>query len=231
MNTITEAALYRLMSWLSPFYPVGGFSYSHGLDYAVEAGLVNDAAMLKLFVETVLAHGAGRSDAALFVAAWRAAQACDKARLDEIDDIADLALAWRGSKEAALESEAQGTAFLATTRAAWPAPLLEEFARDHVSVAFPVAVAVAAAAHRVPLAASLAAYLHAFASNLVSAGMRLIPLGQSDGQDIVAKLEAAIAACGQSALKTPLESVGISAPLIDWCSMRHETQYTRLFRS
>jgi urease accessory protein len=145
--------------------------------------------------------------------------------------IAELALAWRGSREAALESEAQGTAFLATTASAWPAPLLEEFARDRKSTALPIAVAVAAAAHRIPLAPSLAAYLHGFASNLVSAGMRLIPLGQSVGQDIVARLEPAIAACGAYALTASLDTLGTSAPLIDWCSMRHETQYTRLFRS
>ncbi|HXP31130.1 MAG TPA: urease accessory protein UreF [Stellaceae bacterium] len=222
------AALYRLMTWLSPAYPLGAFSYSHGIEYAVEARLVHDAGSLAGWIETVLGAGAGRSDAALFAWAYRAAAAGNDARLD---DIADLASAWRGSRETALESEAQGTAFLATTLAAWPHPALAPFARRRKSTALPVAVAVACAAHRVPLAASLAAYLHVFAANLVSAGIRLVPLGQTDGQRVIARLEQPIAATAEAALALPLEAVGTSTPIVDWCAMRHETQYTRLFRS
>jgi urease accessory protein len=83
----------------------------------------------------------------------------------------------------------------------------------------------------VPLEPALAAFLQAFAANLVSAGVRLVPLGQSDGQLVVAALEAAVAAAARQALATPLDEVGTAAPIVDWCSMRHETQYTRLFRS
>jgi urease accessory protein len=83
----------------------------------------------------------------------------------------------------------------------------------------------------VPLGATLTAYLHAFAATLVSAGLRLIPLGQSDGQRAIAELESVVAAAADSILTTPLDQIGTSAPLLDWCSMRHETQYTRLFRS
>ncbi len=225
----TEAALYRLMTWLSPAYPLGSFSYSHGLEYAVEAGLVRDRASLRDWVATAVSVGAGLSDGALLAAAWRAAAAGDCAVLDEV---AELAAAWRGSAETALESRAQGAAFLATTRAAWPHRLLDEFALRHRGeAALPVAVGVAAAAQEVPLAAALTAYLHAFAGTLVSAGLRLIPLGQSDGQRAVAALESVVAATAEHVLATPLDAIGTAAPLIDWCSMRHETQYTRLFRS
>lgn len=222
------ASLYRLMTWLSPAYPLGAFSYSHGIEYAVEAKLVHDAGSLAAWIETVLGAGTGRSDAALFAWAYRATAAENDAGLDHI---ADLASAWRGSSEMALESEAQGTAFLATTLAAWPHPALAAFARRRKSAALPVAVAVACAAHRVPLTAALGAYLQAFAANLVSAGIRLIPLGQTDGQRVIGRLEQPIAATAEAALALPLEAVGTSAPIVDWCSMRHETQYTRLFRS
>ena len=98
-------------------------------------------------------------------------------------------------------------------------------------MALPVVVGVAAAAHGVPVAAALTAYLHAFAGTIVSAGVRLIPLGQSDGQRVIAALERVIAATAADIVATPLDEIGTAAPLVDWCSMRHETQYTRLFRS
>jgi urease accessory protein len=225
----TEAALYRLMSWLTPAYPTGAFSYSHGLEYAVATGLVRERESLVDWVATAVASGAGKSDGALLVAAWRAAAAEDR---DALDAAAELAAAWRGTAETALESRAQGAAFLGVTRTAWPHPLLEALALRHQGeLAFPVAVGAAAAAQHVPLAATLTAYLHAFAGNLVSAGVRLIPLGQSDGQRAIAALEATVAVTAEHVLKTPLERIGTAAPLIDWCSMRHETQYTRLFRS
>jgi urease accessory protein len=228
--TITgDAALYRLLTWLSPSYPVGGFSYSHGLEYAIEDGLVRDRASLIDWIRTVLADGAGRSDGVLFAAAWRATQAND---VEGLDEIIELAAAWRGSAEMALESSAQGAAFLATTRAAWPHPLLDRAALRHRgAVAHPVAVAIAAAAHEVPLDAALSAYLHAFASSLVSAGLRAIPLGQSDGQHALADLEPAVGNAAATALAASPEDTGTAAPVVDWCSMRHETQYTRLFRS
>ena len=227
--TTTDAAIYRLMTWLSPAYPVGAFSYSHGLEYAVETGLVRDRDSLCDWVATAAASGAGVSDGALLAAAWRATAAEDRAAIDEV---ATLALAWRGSAETALESTAQGAAFLATTRTAWPHRLLDEFARRHRGeAALPVAVGVAAAAHGVPLASALTAYLHAFAATLISAGQRLLPLGQSDGQRAIAALEPVIALAAADALAASLDEVGTAAPLIDWCSMRHETQYTRLFRS
>jgi urease accessory protein len=223
-----DAALYRLMAWLSPAYPIGAFSYSHGIEYAVEAGLVRDAASLGDFVATVLEAGTGRSDAALFAETYRSFVTRDAAR---IDTVTALAAAWRGTREMALESEAQGAAFLAATNAAWPHEILAAFCARHKAAALPVAVAVACAAHGIALDLALQAYLQALAANLVSAGVRLIPLGQSDGQRVIAGLERSVAAAAEAAQTTPLDAIGTAAPLIDWCSMRHETQYTRLFRS
>ena len=225
----TEAALYRLMTWLSPSYPLGAFSYSHGLEYAIEAGLVRDGPGLAAWIATLLEAGAGVSDGALLAAAWSAATARDDAVLDET---VALAQAWRGTAETALESAAQGAAFLATTRAAWPHPRLDALALRHRgAVALAVAVGAAGAVHEVPLPALLTAYLHAFAANLVSAGVRLIPLGQSEGQHVIAGLEPVVARLAQRSEATPIAEIGTAAPLVDWCSMQHETQYTRLFRS
>jgi urease accessory protein len=225
----TDAALYRLMTWLSPSYPLGAYSYSHGLEYAVEAGLVHDRVSLRDWVASAATAGAGRSDGALLAAAWHATTEEDRPALETI--IA-LASAWRGTAETALESRAQGAAFLATTRAAWPHPLLEELALRHRGeVALPVSVGVSAALHHVPLAAVATGFLHGFAANLVSAGIRLIPLGQTDGQLVIAELEPVILVASASVLATPLDCIGTAAPMLDWCSMRHETQYTRLFRS
>jgi urease accessory protein len=229
-TTITEAGLYRLLTWLSPAYPVGAYSYSHGIEYAVEAALVTDRDTLLVYVAAALEHGAGYVDAALLAAAWSAVHRGDETRLDEITD---LALAWRGTTEMALEAETQGRAFLSATCAAWPHPGLDAFVarRTVAAVALPVAVGVAAALHGISLPLVLAGYLHSFAANLVSAGVRLIPLGQTDGQRATAALEPTVARVVAAAMTTPLDEVATAAPLIDWCSMRHENQYTRLFRS
>jgi urease accessory protein len=227
--TTTEATLYRLMTWLSPAYPVGAFSYSHGLEYAVEAGQVRNAADLTDWIGVAVEQGAGRIDAALLVAAWRAAADDDQARLREL---VELAAAWRGTAETALETAAQGAAFLAITRTAWPHPGLESLnVMTGGQVALPVAVGVAAAHHAMPLPPVLTGYLQAFAANLVSAGVRLVPLGQTDGQRATAALEPVTARAAAAALAADLGELGTAAPLLDWCSMKHETQYTRLFRS
>lgn len=228
--SLSAASLFRLLAWLSPAYPVGAFSYSHGLEHAIEAGLVTDRASLVGWIDGVLRHGSGRVDGALLATAWRAARADDEVRLDEI---VALAAAWRGSAELALETRQQGGSFLAITRTAWPQASLEAAAtRCKGEMALPVAVGVAAAGHGVPLDAVLTAYFHGFAANLVSAAVRAIPLGQTDGQRALAALEPSVAATARDAEAVhDLDEVGTASPLLDWCSMRHETQYTRLFRS
>jgi len=228
--TTTDAAIYRLMTWLSPAYPVGAFSYSHGLELAVEEGLVGDRESLLSWATAAVEAGAGRIDGALFAAAWRAASRLEAETLQEI---ATLATAWRGTAETALESEAQGEAFLATTRTAWPHPFLDRLAaeRGRGAVSLAVAVGAACGCHGVALEAALVAYLQCFAANLVSAGVRLIPLGQTDGQRTIAALEPVISRAARAAAAASLEEIGTAAPVLDWCSMRHELQYTRLFRS
>jgi urease accessory protein len=218
----TEAALQRLLQWFSPGYPVGAFSFSHGLEWAVEAGLVRDRSSLEGWLTDVLRHGAGWSDAVLLTHAFAAAG--DSGRLAEIAALAD---ALPATSELHLETIMQGDAFTRVTEAVWPG--LES--RLPPDPAYPVAVGVAAARHGLPLPATLAAFLHALAANLVSAGVRLIPLGQTDGQKALAALGPVVEEVSAAARVTSLDDLGTATAMVDWCSMRHEQQYTRLFRS
>jgi urease accessory protein len=224
-----SAALYRLMSWLSPSYPVGAFSYSGGLEWAVEAGDVKDAATLTDWLGAVIAHGSVFCDAVFFVHAHTAARTDDDSALRAI---AELAGAFASSKERHLETTAQGRAFMDATLAAWPCAALARLQElSPTVIAYPVAVGVTAAGHAIPLAPALAAFLHAVAANLISAGVRLIPLGQTAGQRVLADLESVVATAAQTASTTQLDEVGGASFRADIASMRHETQYTRLFRS
>jgi urease accessory protein len=225
-------AVARLLTWLSPAFPVGGYSYSHGLEYAVEAGLVRDVAALVAWAEGILRHGAGRNDAILLDVAWRAQTDGDAMLLA---DVLDWGEAFRGTAELALESAAQGRAFLDAVRAAWPDARLDALAaladeRDRTP-AYPVAVGAALAIAGIAAGAARRAYLHAFAANLVSAAVRLIPLGQSDGLRALAALEGTVALVAQQTADLTLADLGGGAWMTDLCSARHETQYTRLFRS
>jgi urease accessory protein len=226
---VDAAALYRLMAWLSPSFPVGAFSYSSGLEWAVEAGDIKDAPSLQRWLTVMIGDGGVLCDAALFANAHRAVARNDAALLRAA---AELAVALAPSKERHLETTSQGRAFVEAARAAWPCAALDRLGDIWDGpIAYPVAVAVTAAGHAVPLAPALHAYLHAAAANLISAGVRLIPLGQTDGQRVLAALEPTIAAAAARAIVTPLDHIGGAAFRADLAAMRHETQYTRLFRS
>jgi urease accessory protein len=228
-DDLQPAALYRLMAWLSPAFPVGAFSYSSGIEWAVEANDIKDAETLKSWLGVMLTEGGGYCDTVLFVHAHRAImESNDKA----LREVAELAAAFAPSKERHLETTAQGNAFVEATRAAWACAAIERLKTTWDGpVAYPVAVAVASAGHNIALEPALAAYLQAVAANWVSAGIRLIPLGQSDGQRVLAGLEPAVTATVQRALSAKLDDLGSSAFRADLASARHETQYTRLFRS
>ena len=224
-----DAALYRLVSWLSPNYPVGAFAYSHGLEWAIEVGDVADQMSLGHWVVDVLTFGAGGNDAILLHETWQAVTEQDARRLETV---AELAAAMAIGRERRLETLAQGTAFMTATDDVWatssPANLRSVLGDD---IAYPVAVGFAAAAHGVPPRLSVVAYLHAFAANVISAGVRLIPLGQTAGQRVLASAEPAIQQAADRAMHGGLEDLGGAALLSDIAALCHETQYTRLFRS
>jgi urease accessory protein len=181
---------------------------------------------LAAWLKAILEHGAGRNDAILFAAAYRAEG-------DALRGVAELGGALQPSKERHLESTAQGRAFLSAVLSAWPNDRLaaRTDALGGLPVPYPVAVAVAAAAHEVPLVPALTATLAAFVANVVSAGVRAIPIGQSDGQRVIAALGPVIGAVIASVETATLDDLGGAAFRTDIASMKHETQYTRLFRS
>jgi urease accessory protein len=226
---LPSSALYRLMAWLSPAYPVGAFSYSSGIEWAVEAGDIKDAATLRQWLTAMLSEGSGFCDAVLFVHAYRATAAADGAALRTV---AELAAALVVSKERLLETIAQGRAFLDATKAVWPTPALARLEEVwQGAVALPVAVGVVCAGHDIACEPALGAFLHALTANWISAGVRLIPLGQTDGQRALAALEPIVAETAMRASAVPLDEIGSATFRADLASMRHETQYTRLFRS
>ena len=228
-GALPSPALYRLMAWLSPAYPVGGFSYSSGIEWAVEIGDIKDAESLRAWLAAMLSEGGGFCDGVLLARAHRAAESEDDQTLR---DIAELAAALAPTKERHLETTAQGNAFVEATRAAWPCAALDRLKETWDGpVAYPVAVAVAAAGHGVACEAALPAFLQALVANWVSAGVRLVPLGQTDGQRVLAALETVVAETTQRAAAAKLDDIGSAVFRADLASARHETQYTRLFRS
>ena len=229
LNESEAAALYRLMTWLSPAFPVGAFSYSSGIEWAVEAGDIVDAASLRDWLAAMLADGTGFCDGVLLAQAYRAASSPDRAGLREI---AELAAAFVPSRERQLETSAQGRAFIEIARSAWDCDGLDQIvAACEGAMVYPVAVGLVSAAHAIPLGPTMHAFLHALASNWISAGARLVPLGQTDSQRVLASLEAVVILTGTRALQASLDDLGSATFRADLASMRHETQYTRLFRS
>ena len=224
-----SAALFRLMTWLSPSFPVGSFSYSSGIEWTVEAGDITDRQTLQDWLAAMLLDGAGFCDGVFLCHAWRAAEAGEGRTLGEV---AELAAAFTPSRERHLETTAQGRAFVEIARSAWSCDTLDLLS-SHVTgpITYPVAVGVLAAGHHISLNSTLHAFLHATASNWISAGVRLIPLGQTDSQHVLAALEGAIAATAEKSLQGSLDDLGSATFRADLASMRHETQYTRLFRS
>lgn len=212
---MTEArAIQILGAWLSPAYPIGAYSYSHGLEWAVEAGAVTSPAALEAWTADLLEFGAGRTDAILLRAAYAA---------PDPGPVAELAAALAPSAERRLETTAQGAAFAKVTAAAWgialdPAP-------------YPVVFGRAARLLDLPLELSVTLFLQAFAATIVSAGVRLIPVGQTDGQRITARLMPLAARIAAETEGAGLDDVGGCAVLADIAAMLHETQGTRLYRS
>ena len=220
-----SASLLKLLTWLSPAFPVGGFSYSHGLETAIASGDVRDRATLRDWIAALIAHGSGWTDAVLLTEAWQASTAADAPRLAGAAELAD---AMAPSLERRRESLSQGAAFLTAARA-WPASGLLPPYGDPTP--YCVAVGATAATHAVPLEPTLTAWLHAFSSNLTSIALRAVPLGQTDGVAVLAGLEPLILETAARAAASSLDDLGACALMSDIASMRHETQAVRLFIS
>jgi urease accessory protein len=218
-----------LLVWLSPAFPVGSFAYSHGLEWAHEAGDVIDFETCREWIADLLSYGSGRNDAILLAEAWRAVRDDNK---DALKSVIDLSLALQPSSERYLESTTQGKAFLATARAAWSNERLEKTLTHHAGdISYQVAVGIVSSSYAMPLSHVLEAFLTAFVSNLVSASVRLGVIGQTDGQRVIASLLPRVKEMAAFASHSSLDDLGASVFRSDLASLHHETQYTRLFRS
>jgi urease accessory protein len=231
-TSFEPVALLRQQSWLSPAFPIGSYSYSHGIEWAVEAGYIHDRESLVDWLEADLCYGSGRNEAIFFSEASRCAMDND---CEKLFAVAELAAAFRGTSEFALESSQQAAACLAMLRQVWPDRVLDrlsELLRErHVAPALAVILGVRSARQGIAASLALAAFLQSYIANLVTAAVRLIPLGQTDGQLAIAELEEAVLAGSVQARKAGINDLGSAAFMVDLASMSHETQYTRLFRS
>jgi len=219
MAMITDTHLIRLQTWLSPAFPVGAFGYSHGLETVIQGGALPDAEATAAWIAGLVEFGSGWTDAVLFAAAWNAAG--DPVALA---GVAELAAALPPSQERRREALGLGEAFLIAATAWGPPPIAGE-------VAYPVAVGAVCGAAGIPLKAALAAFLHAFAANLVSVAVRLVPLGQTQGVAVIAGLEPLLLATAARAAASSLDDLGACALASDIAAMRHETLGSRIFIS
>ena len=210
----TDARFLTLIQWLSPGFPLGTFSYSHGLECAVTEGRVVTARDLQGWLHAVLSHGAGRTDAILLAEAYRS---------DAPTDVDALGRALASSRERLLETTAQGEAFCTTVNAVWGTALPQ--------LSLPVAVGAAARLQNIPLALTLQAYLHAFAAGLVSAAQRAMPIGQVEAQKVLAAVTPLCLTIAERTRSQTLDDLGTCAFMAEIAAMRHETLKTRIFRS
>jgi urease accessory protein len=224
-----KGELYRLMTWLSPSFPIGAFSYSSGIEWAVETGDIRDPLSLEQWLDSMIANGAGYNDGVFLSHTHRYATTQD---MKGLWDVYELAFAFVSSRERQLETLAQGRAFITAIKSAWPSRYLDGLLVALGSdVVYPVAVGLVSASHGLSLEATLHAFLHAQVANWISAATRLVPLGQTDSQRVLAALENAVVRTGQRVLNASLDDLGSATFRADIASMKHETQYTRLFRS
>ena len=206
--------LLTLTQWLSPAYPIGAFAWSHGLERAVQRGDVTNRDSLADWLKAVLEQGAGRSDAILLTVAHGT---------DDVSEVAALAAVLAPSAERKAETLQQGAAFAATTRAVWGLNLPD--------MAYPVAVGRAAGMMGLPVVPVAQVWLQAFVGNLIQAAQRLMPLGQTEGQRILAELSPICMQVGQDASLATLDDIGTASFAVDIASMQHAQNYPRIFRS
>lgn len=212
-----DAKLLTLTQWLSPAFPLGAFAYSHGLEQAVRSGWVKSAADLQDWLQDITRHGSGHSDAIWIGLAYAADS--DAA----IEVLNTQCRAYASSLERLREGERQGQAFARVTSEVWNMAL--------PPLQLPVALGRAAKLADLPIDAVITLYLQAFLGNLVSAAQRLMPLGQTDAQAVLARLNADCLAIATETAGKGLEDISSSAFLSDIAAMRHETLQPRIFQS
>jgi urease accessory protein len=211
--------LLLLLNWMSPTFPVGGFAYSHGLEWAIEAGIVKDAASLRDWISELLVRGSGWNDAVMFSACW------DETDFDALND---LALALCASQERYLETTTLGRAFGNAASSFLDGPL-PQVGEDNV--AYPIAAGWACREAGIAREDALLAWLQQFVTAQVSVAVRLVPLGQSKGLKVLRDLIPTIASIADCAARATLDDLGSATIGAEIAAMKHETQVTRIFRT
>ncbi|MGX9354644.1 urease accessory protein UreF [Roseobacteraceae bacterium S113] len=213
-QTLTPEQLLTVTQWLSPAFPVGAFAYSHGLEAAVQTGAVHDATSFQHWLSPVLSHGAGRNDAVLIRLS---------AQTDTPEALDALNRALQPAAERLLETESMGRALCETVAAVW-SPMPQ-------ALTYPVALGQSARAMAIPLTPLIQMALHAFAANLTSAAIRLVPLGQTDGQRVLSALTPLCLRIAQETEAATRHDLGTAPLASDIHAMHHATLYSRMFRS
>lgn len=217
-----SADLQKLLTWLSPAFPVGAFAWSAGLETAIANGKVNDRASTLEWISGALHHGGLKTDAILLAQAH-----AGHASPDTLAELADLCLALTPARERHTETTVTGSAF-ALAASAWPTDTLLTLPNP---CPYPIAVGALTGAHKIDPRDSLVAFLTATVHSQVSVSVRLVPIGQNDGLSIMAELEPEIATLAALCLNATLDDIGGVAYGADIAQMQHETLPTRIFRS
>ena len=202
-----------LQAWFSPAFPIGAFSYSHGMESAIQNRLVTDAISLKSWIALLLSHGSGRNDG-LFL----------KAAFEGVAEANRLCLALCGSKERLCETTELGQAFSRVVNASYNVKLPDQ-------MAYPIAIGMAARQISLDLTLTLQSYLQAFASNLISVGVRSIPIGQQAGQDCLIGLCPVIEDITKEIKSASLDELGSATFVSDLMAMKHENSTPRIYRT
>ena len=214
MYTPTDSKLITVMQWLSPAFPIGGFAYSHGLEWAINKGYVSNREELQKWISDLLEYGSLKNDAILIKLVL---QGSDPKEINE------LAMALCPASERLSETQLQGGAFCKIMREVWSLEI------DDLTL--PIALALAAKNESIDQNLVLPAYLHSFCSNLISVAMRLIPIGQTDGQKTLRELSPLISDSVRAVAKSDKDDLGSACFLSDVSAMQHEYLQPRVFKT
>lgn len=214
--------LQKLLTWMSPAFPVGAFAWSAGLETAIVDGRVHDRATTEEWIHGTLSHGGLKTDAILLAHAhrrWNDGPA--------LTDLKELCLALTPARERQAETIITGNAFVLAS-AAWPTDVPAPLPKP---CPYAIAIGAVTGAHGIDLDQTLIAFLTATVHSQVSVAVRLVPIGQTDGLAVMAALEAEIARIAELCREATLDDIGSVAYGADIAQMQHETLPTRIFRS
>ena len=210
----TDVKFMTVMQWMSPAFPIGAFAYSHGLEWAIDKGHVNNGEKLQKWITDLLEYGSLRTDAISISLILRG---------HDFKKMNELSMALCPARERLLETKLQGSAFAKIIEDVWQ--------QDIGELSLPVAVALAAKNQSIEQDLILPAYLQAFCSNLISVAIRLIPIGQTEGQRIMFELSSTISDLVQSASESEIDDLNSACFFSDVSAMEHEHLQPRIFKT